>query len=201
VVNTRLGFRLGWSMAGIGIDQAKYVGTEQVDRYLALIPRRGAGCSSAKGDRPLGDRRACLSEGVGAIPWWPLARGRLTRPWSDAPPTTRAESDNYARSLFASTSAIGKPVVDCLYDVARKRRLPSSQIALAWMLNNPAITAPIIGATKMEHLGGAVAALSVTLSKDEIGHLDELPLIAKPIGGALQSPPWRRLYDPHPTPS
>jgi aryl-alcohol dehydrogenase-like predicted oxidoreductase len=116
----------------------------------------------------------CLSEGVGAIPWSPLARGRLTRPWSDAPATTRAESDNYAKSLFADTSAIDKPVVDRLHEVAHKRGLPSSQIALAWMLNNPAMTAPIIGATKMEHLDGAVAALSVTLSKGEIGQLEEL---------------------------
>jgi diketogulonate reductase-like aldo/keto reductase len=115
----------------------------------------------------------CLSEGVGAIPWSPLARGRLTRPWSDEPPTARAESDTYARSLFARTAAIDKPVVERLHDVAHKRGLPSSQIALAWMLNNPAITAPIVGATKMEHLDGAVAALSVTLSKDEIDHLEE----------------------------
>jgi 1-deoxyxylulose-5-phosphate synthase len=116
----------------------------------------------------------CLSEGVGAIPWSPLARGRLTRPWSDAPATTRAESDNYAKSPFADTSAIDKPVVDRLHEVAHKPGLPSSQIALAWMLNNRAITAPIIGATKMEHLDGAVASLSVPLSKDEIDHLEEL---------------------------
>jgi 1-deoxyxylulose-5-phosphate synthase len=95
-------------------------------------------------------------------------------PWSDEPPTARAESDTYARSLFARTAAIDKPVVERLHDVAHKRGLPSSQIALAWMLNNPAITAPIVGATKMEHLDGAVAALSVTLSKEEIGHLEEL---------------------------
>jgi aryl-alcohol dehydrogenase-like predicted oxidoreductase len=61
-----------------------------------------------------------------------------------------------------------------MHDVAHKRGLPSSQIALAWMLSNPAITAPIVGATKMDHLDGAVAALSVTLSRDEIGHLEEL---------------------------
>ena len=109
-----------------------------------------------------------------AIPWSPLARGRLTRPWSDEPPTARAESDTYARSLFARTAAIDKPVVERLHDVAHKRGLPSSQIALAWMLNDPAITAPIVGATKMQHLDGAVAALSVTLSKEEIGHLEEL---------------------------
>jgi aryl-alcohol dehydrogenase-like predicted oxidoreductase len=123
----------------------------------------------------------CLSEGVGAIPWSPLARGRLTRPWSEEPPTPRAESDTYARSLFSRTAAIDKPVVERLHDVAHKRELPSSQIALAWMLSNPAISAPIVGATKMEHLDGAVAALSVALSKDEIDHLEE-------------------LYQPHPLP-
>jgi hypothetical protein len=76
----------------------------------------------------------------GAFPWSPLARGRLTQPWSDKPPTARAESDTYARSLFARTAAIDKPIVERLHGVAQKRGIPSSQIALAWMLSKPAIT-------------------------------------------------------------
>lgn len=90
----------------------------------------------------------CLSEGIEAIPWSPLARGRLTRPWSDEPPTARAESDTYVRSLLTRTAAIDKPVVQRVNDVAHKRGLRSSQIALACMLSNPVITAPIVGATK-----------------------------------------------------
>jgi aryl-alcohol dehydrogenase-like predicted oxidoreductase len=124
----------------------------------------------------------CSLEGVGAIPWSPLARGQLTRPWSDEPPTVRARTDNYARSLLAGTAASDKRVVERLHDVAHKRELPVSQIALAWMLGNPAITAPIVGATKMEHLDGAVAALSVMLSKDEIDHLEELISASRPPG-------------------
>ncbi len=76
--------------------------------------------------------------------------------------------------MFAESSAIDKPVVDRQHELAHKRGLPSSQIALAWMLDNPAITAPIIGATKTNHLDDAIAALSVTLSDDEIGQLEKL---------------------------
>ena len=86
----------------------------------------------------------CLSEGIGAIPWSPLARGRLTRPCSDEPPTAHAESDTYARSLLTRTAGFDKPVVQRVNDVAHKRGLPNSQIALAWMLSSPAITAPIV---------------------------------------------------------
>ncbi|HZC96064.1 MAG TPA: aldo/keto reductase, partial [Bradyrhizobium sp.] len=115
----------------------------------------------------------CLSEEVGANPWSPLARGRLTRPWSDEPTTERAKTDALARELFEKTAAIDKPVIDRLTDVAQKRELPASQIALAWMLRNPAIAAPIVGATKIAHLDDAVAALSIELSSGEINRLEE----------------------------
>jgi aryl-alcohol dehydrogenase-like predicted oxidoreductase len=115
----------------------------------------------------------CLSEGVGAIPWSPLARGRLTRPWSDEPTTGRAKTDALARALFERTAAIDKPVIDRLTEVAQERELPASQIALAWMLRNPAITAPIVGATKINHLDDAIAALSIALSSGEIDRLEE----------------------------
>jgi aryl-alcohol dehydrogenase-like predicted oxidoreductase len=115
----------------------------------------------------------CLSEGAGANPWSPLARGRLTRPWSDEPTTERAKTDAFGRALFERTAAIDKPVVDRLTEVARKRELPASQIALAWMLRNPAIAAPIIGATKIHHLDDAIAALSVELSSAEVDRLEE----------------------------
>jgi aryl-alcohol dehydrogenase-like predicted oxidoreductase len=115
----------------------------------------------------------CLSEGVGANPWSPLARGRLTRPWSDEPTTERAKTDAFGRELFKETAAIDKPVIDRLTEVAHERGLPASQIALAWMLRNPAIAAPIIGATKIHHLDDAIAALAVELSAAEIERLEE----------------------------
>jgi 1-deoxyxylulose-5-phosphate synthase len=103
----------------------------------------------------------------------PLARGRLTRPWSDEPKTERAKTDAFARALFERTAAIDKPVVDRLTEVAQERELPASQIALAWMLRNPAIAAPVVGATKIDHLDDAVAALSIELSSEEIDRLEE----------------------------
>jgi 1-deoxyxylulose-5-phosphate synthase len=115
----------------------------------------------------------CLSEGVGANPWSPLARGRLTRPWSDQPMTERAKTDAFARELFERTAAIDKPIIDRVTEVAQQRELPVSQIALAWMLRNPAIVAPVVGATKINHLDDAIAALSVELSSAEIDRLEE----------------------------
>jgi aryl-alcohol dehydrogenase-like predicted oxidoreductase len=115
----------------------------------------------------------CLSEAVGANPWSPLARGRLTRPWSDEPVTARAKTDAFARTLFDKTAEIDKPIIDRLTEVAQERKLPASQIALAWTLLNPAIAAPVVGATKINHLDDAIAALSIELSFEEIDLLEE----------------------------
>jgi aryl-alcohol dehydrogenase-like predicted oxidoreductase len=115
----------------------------------------------------------CLSEELGANPWSPLARGRLTRAWSDEPTTERAKTDAFGRQLFDGTAMIDKPIVDRLNEIAQERELPASQIALAWMLRNPAIVAPIVGATKVHHLDDAIAALSVELSSGEIDRLEE----------------------------
>jgi aryl-alcohol dehydrogenase-like predicted oxidoreductase len=115
----------------------------------------------------------CLSERVGAIPWSPLARGRLTRPWSDEPTTERAKTEAFGRELFERTAAIDKPVIDRLTEVARERELPASQIVLAWMLGNPAIAAPVVGETKIHHLDDVIAALSIELSSGEIDRLEE----------------------------
>jgi aryl-alcohol dehydrogenase-like predicted oxidoreductase len=115
----------------------------------------------------------CLSEGVAANPWSPLARGRLTRAWSNEPTTERAKTDAFGRQLFDGTAVIDKPIVDRLTEVAQDRELPASQIALAWMLRNPAIAAPIVGATKLHHLDHAIVALSTELSNGEIDRLEE----------------------------
>jgi aryl-alcohol dehydrogenase-like predicted oxidoreductase len=117
--------------------------------------------------------RLCLSEGVGVTPWSPLARGRLARPWSEEPQTQRAKSDEFAKKLFTKTVDLDKPVIDRVNEVARDRKLPPSQIALAWLLHKRAVTSPIVGATKPHHLEDAVAALSVKLSDEEIGRLEE----------------------------
>ena len=97
----------------------------------------------------------------------------MTRPWSDEPTTERAKTDAFSRALFERTAAIDKPIIDRLTEVAQDRELPASQIALAWMLRNPAIAAPIVGATKIAHLDGAIAALSIELLSGEIYRLEE----------------------------
>jgi 1-deoxyxylulose-5-phosphate synthase len=116
----------------------------------------------------------CVSEGVGSIPWSPLARGRLARPWTDDPQTDRAKTDAFAKGLYDKTVALDKPVVDRLIEVAKERGLPPSQIALAWELQKPAVASPIIGATKPHHLDDAVAAVSVKLTAEEVAKLEEL---------------------------
>jgi aryl-alcohol dehydrogenase-like predicted oxidoreductase len=110
----------------------------------------------------------CLDQGVGAIPWSPLARGRLTRPWEST--THRSESDGFGRSLYGDAD---RPVVDRVGEIAQQRGLPRAQVALAWLLAKPGVSAPIVGATKPEHLDDAVAAVDVELSVEEISSLEE----------------------------
>jgi aryl-alcohol dehydrogenase-like predicted oxidoreductase len=118
--------------------------------------------------------RLCLSEGVGVTPWSPLARGKLARPWADEPPTERARSDAFGKSLFVKTVDIDKPVVDRTNEIARERAVPPAQIAMAWLLSQPAITSPIFGATRPEHLEDAIAAVSVKLSDEETSRLEDV---------------------------
>ena len=114
----------------------------------------------------------CLDRGVGVIPWSPLARGKLARPW-DAETTKRSESDGYAKSLYAKTAQADQRVVGRLGELAETRGVPRAQVALAWLLSKPAITAPIVGATKLHHLEDAVAAVSLKLTAEEIKSLEE----------------------------
>lgn len=115
----------------------------------------------------------CQAEGIGVIPWSPLARGKLARPWDDQSTTARAGSDLVTRKLFGKTSNADQPIVESVTDLAKMRGIPQSQIALAWVLHQPAVTAPIVGATKPGHLEDAVSALSVSLTPDEIGLLEQ----------------------------
>jgi 1-deoxyxylulose-5-phosphate synthase len=116
----------------------------------------------------------CASEGVGVTPWSPLARGKLARPWSDEPPTERAKTDAFGKTLYVKTVEIDKPIVDRTNEIARARGVPPAQIAMAWMLSKPSITSPIVGATRPQHLEDAIAAVSMTLSGEEIARLEEL---------------------------
>ncbi len=116
----------------------------------------------------------CEDMGVGLIPWSPLARGFLAgnRTREDFGETARAKSDGFAQSMYYE--AIDFDIVDCCKEIANKHGKSSAQIALAWMLHQSNVTAPIIGATKINHLNEAMAAVDITLDSDEIAYLEDL---------------------------
>jgi aryl-alcohol dehydrogenase-like predicted oxidoreductase len=113
----------------------------------------------------------CESEKVGVIPWSPLARGRLTRDWDES--SYRKETDEYGKSLYARTADTDRVIVERVAAIAVKRSLPRAQIALAWVLQKSFVTAPIIGASKPNHLDDAVASLDVNLTAEEMEFLEE----------------------------
>ncbi len=112
----------------------------------------------------------CEAEGIGVIPWSPLARGVLTG--NKQAKTLRATTDAFATQLYDKTVEADERVVDDLRAVAKNRGVPPAQVALAWLLHQPAVAAPIIGASKIAHLEDAIAAESLTLSEDEIKRLE-----------------------------
>jgi aryl-alcohol dehydrogenase (NADP+) len=112
----------------------------------------------------------CRAEGIGVLPWSPLARGLLTGNRKAA--TLRSQADDYAHKLY--TMEADDRVVDAVEQVAKNRGVPPAQVALAWMLQKPGVTAPIVGATKPHHLTDAVAALSVKLSAEEMTQLESV---------------------------
>jgi 1-deoxyxylulose-5-phosphate synthase len=116
----------------------------------------------------------CIDQGVGVIPWSPLARGRLAgnRTPSGERLTIRANTDAFADSLY--TPDKDQAVIDRVAEVAAARAVSSAQVALAWLLHKPGVTAPIIGATKLEHLDQALTASELQLSDGEIDELEEL---------------------------
>ena len=109
----------------------------------------------------------CVDQGIGVIPWSPLARGRLARPWAEQ--THRSENDEFGRSLYTD---VDEPIVNAVIEIATRRGVSPAQIALAWVLSKSAVTSPIIGATKAEHLRDAVAALSVELDEADVAALE-----------------------------
>jgi len=111
----------------------------------------------------------CLDQGVGVIPWSPLARGRVTRPWGTT--TTRTQADEFGATLYHQQEAADRAIVDAVATIAAARGVPMAQVALAWVRQQPAVTAPIVGATKPEHLDDAIASLEITLTADELAAL------------------------------
>src|SRR5450631_1208163 len=123
----------------------------------------------------------CADQGIGVIPWSPQARGRLTRDWDYK--SIRTETDEaYGRMFRNTTEEADKLVVNRVAEVAKARGVPRAQIALAWLLHKPVITAPIVGATKLEHLDDALGSLEVKLSAEEIAALEE-PYAPHPAAG------------------
>jgi 1-deoxyxylulose-5-phosphate synthase len=124
----------------------------------------------------------CREEGIGVIPWSPLARGFLAgnRPRGGRGETARARSDGFAQELYYTES--DHQIVDRVADVARRRGATPAQVALAWLLRQPGVTSPIVGATRLEQLDQAIAALDLTLSDAECEYLEE-PYAPHPILG------------------
>ena len=125
----------------------------------------------------------CAAEGIGVMPWSPLARGLLAgsrASVSDRSASTRAATDTYGHTLYDDT--VSWSVVDAVRRVAEARDIPVAQVALAWLLSKPTVTAPIVGASKLAQLDDAIAAVNVDLTADEIAQL-EAPYRAQPVRG------------------
>lgn len=114
----------------------------------------------------------CAEEGIGVLPWSPLARGRLARPWKSES-TSRSETDKFQKALYGGTEDSDRGVVNGLEAMAKEKGVPMASLALAWMLGKPVVTSPIVGASKPHHLDDAVRALGIRLTPEEMGRLEE----------------------------
>ncbi|MFL0355893.1 aldo/keto reductase [Erythrobacter sp. GH1-10] len=128
----------------------------------------------------------CEDEGVGVIPWSPLARGRLARPWGEE--TVRSETDGVGKALYREDEA-DKAIVSALAELAQKRGDAMASLALAWHFTRPAVAAPIVGATKPHHIDAALAALDIELSVDELAALEAPYHPKNPTGMGMPLPP------------
>ena len=124
----------------------------------------------------------CIDQGVGVLPWSPLARGRLTRPWEQRENSTRAQSDEFGKTLYQQSEDADRAVVLRVAQIAAERSVSQAQVALAWLLHKSYVTAPIVGATKQQHLEDAVNALSLQLTEQEVLRLEE-PYVPHMIAG------------------
>ncbi|KQP15727.1 aldo/keto reductase [Methylobacterium sp. Leaf93] len=114
----------------------------------------------------------CADQGIGVLPWSPLARGRLTRDWDER--SARQDSDEVGKRLYASAEEADRAIVGKVAEIAQARGVSRAQVALAWVIQKPIVTAPIIGASKPTHLTDAVAALDLALDADEMSALEAL---------------------------
>ncbi len=121
----------------------------------------------------------CADQGVGVIPWSPLARGKLTRPWDTT--TSRSETDLFGKTLYQQSDAA---IVDRVGRIAEERGVTRAQIALAWVASHPSVTAPIVGATKPHHLEDAIASVEIQLTAEEIAPLEE-PYTPRAVSGFM----------------
>jgi len=119
----------------------------------------------------------CIDQGVGVIPWSPLARGLLTRDLSSN--TSRSETDEFGKTLYCTANT---EIIERVAEIAAQRGVSRAQIALAWVAHHPAVTAPIVGATKQHHLDDAIASIDIVLTHDEVRAL-ETPYTPQPVSG------------------
>jgi 1-deoxyxylulose-5-phosphate synthase len=113
----------------------------------------------------------CADQGIAVMPWSPMARGRLTRPWNET--STRQETDEFGKTLYTQFPESDREIIDAVATVAAARGVPRAQVALAWVAQKKGVTSPIVGASKPEHLTDAIAALSLKLTADEIAALEK----------------------------
>jgi len=124
----------------------------------------------------------CQATGVGVLPWSPLARGRLTRPWGATGSGTRADTDEFGKTLYQQDQEANQAIVEAVAGVAKERGVPMAQVALAWVGGRPSVSAPIVGATKEHHIDDAVAATGLELTAEEIRRLEHAYTPRHPTG-------------------
>ena len=122
----------------------------------------------------------CAAEGIGVLPWSPLARGRLTRDWDER--TERTQTDEFGKTLYTANVESDRQVVARVAEIAKRRGVPRATVALAWLLHKPAVTSPIVGVSKPHHLDDAAAALTLKLAPEEIAALEQ-PYVPHPVVG------------------
>ena len=122
----------------------------------------------------------CLDQGVGVLPWSPLARGKLAREWDTT--TRRSETDAFGKRLYRQAVESDRKIVDAVGEIAGAHGVPRAQVGLAWLLHKDAVTAPIVGVTKEQHVTDAVAAVELELSDDELDRLEENYVPREPEG-------------------
>jgi aryl-alcohol dehydrogenase-like predicted oxidoreductase len=122
----------------------------------------------------------CAAEGIGVLPWSPLARGRLTRDWDEG--TERTRTDEFGKTLYTANVDADRAVVGRVAEIAKRRGVPRATVALAWLLQRPSVTSPIVGVSKPHHLDDAVAALTLKLTPEETAALEQ-PYVPHPVVG------------------